>query len=293
MCIYIAPLYMRSFGGMFRHLDRFLYNKERYIYVPKRIYAYMVYYTVLPTELDLADYEKICNDVIPFLPAFRKEKASGIIPVRERVVSALSFVLLCHGLLNEYPERFGVRDIASVGNLIQFSYGENGKPALCPPYGDIFFNMSHCRTAIACAVAPFEVGVDIQDIRRPSAAVLKRTGRDMNGVEFSAFWSRYEAYTKLTGKGISTGLADCDYISEAFLKGNNVSIETTPVFYPDFSCSPSDFVLSDSMQTCSVRSDNTQKKTAAFLSTAFYDNPNTNFNNIFCDFSRLCKPALL
>ena len=182
---------------------------------------------------------------------------------------------------------------SGVGNLIQFSYGENGKPALCPPYGDIFFNMSHCRTAIACAVAPFEVGVDIQDIRRPSAAVLKRTGRDMNSWEFSAFWSRYEAYTKLTGKGISTGLADCDYMSEAFLKANSVSIETTPVFYPDSLCSPSDFVLYDSIQTCSSLSDNAQKKTAAFLSTAFCNNHNNNFNNIFCDFSRLCKPALL
>ena len=231
--------------------------------------------------------------MLPFLPAFRKEKAAGIIPVRERVVSALSFVLLCYGLSSEYPERFGGRDIASVGNLIQFSYGENGKPALCPPYGDIFFNMSHCRTAIACAVAPFEVGVDIQDIRRPSAAVLKRTGRDMNSWEFSAFWSRYEAYTKLTGKGISTGLADCDYMSEAFLKANSVSIETTPVFYPDSLCSPSDFVLYDSIQTCSSLSDNAQKKTAAFLSTAFCNNHNNNFNNIFCDFSRLCKPALL
>lgn len=253
----------------------------------------MVYYTVLPEYLSLDDYEKICNDVLPFLPDFRKEKAAGIIPVRERVVSALSFVLLCYGLSSEYPERFGGRDIASVGNLIQFSYGENGKPALCPPYGDIFFNMSHCRTAIACAVAPFEVGVDIQDIRRPSAAVLKRTGRDMNSVEFSAFWSRYEAYTKLTGKGISTGLADCDYMSEAFLKANSVSIETTPVFYPDSLCPPSDFVLYDSIQTCTSLSDNAQKKTAAFLSTAFCNNHNNNFNNIFCDFSRLCKPALL
>ena len=253
----------------------------------------MVYYTVLPTELDLDDYEKIYNDVLPFLPAFRKEKAAGIIPARERVVSALSFVLLCYGLLSECPERFGGRDIASVGNLIQFSYGENGKPSLCAPYRDIFFNMSHCRTAIACAVAPFEVGVDIQDIRRPSAAVLKRTGRDMNGGEFSAFWSRYEAYTKLTGKGISTGLADCDYMSEAFLKANSVSIETTPVFYPDSLCSTSDFVLYDSIQTCTSLSDNAQKKTAAFLSTAFCNNHNNNFNNIFCDFSRLCKPALL
>lgn len=253
----------------------------------------MVYYTVLPIGLDLGDYEKIYNGVVPFLPLFRREKAAGIIPVRERVVSALSFVLLCRGLLSEYPERFEVRDIASVGNLIQFSYGKNGKPALCAPYGDIFFNMSHCRTAIACAVAPFEVGVDIQDIRRPSAAVLKRTGRDMNGGEFSAFWSRYEAYTKLTGEGISRGLADCDYMSEAFLNENNVSIKTTPVFFPDSSCSPSDFVLPDSMQTCSALSDNAQKKTAAFLSTAFYDNHNTNFSNIFCDFSRLCKPALL
>ncbi len=245
----------------------------------------MVYYTIFPRHFETSDYEKIYSNIAPFLPKFRRKKAENIIPIRERAVSALSFILLCHGLLMEYPHRFQVKDIDYIGNSINFSYGCNGKPALSEPYNDIFFNISHCRTAIACAIAPFEVGVDIQDIRRPSPAVLRRIPHAMNDEEFSTFWSRYEAYTKLTGDGITKSFADCDYMSKEFLCNSNVTIVTTPVLYPDTlnACSKSD------------KTDNAQKKTAAFLSTAFCASPqhqqqgvgvltdNINCNNSYKD----------
>ena len=55
----------------------------------------MIYYSIIPESLTTADFEKIYSDISPLLPDFRQKKAEGIIPARERAVSALSFVLLC------------------------------------------------------------------------------------------------------------------------------------------------------------------------------------------------------
>ncbi len=49
---------------------------------------------------------------------------------------------------------------------IAFVYGDHGKPALAPPYGDLRFNLSHSHDLALCAVARgSEVGVDVERIR--------------------------------------------------------------------------------------------------------------------------------
>ena len=186
----------------------------------------MIYYSIIPETLTSVDFEKIYSDIAPLLPDFRRKKAERIIPERERAVSALSFVLLCHALSKEYSGCFSSGEVYEIGNCISFSYGGNGKPYLDAPFEHIFFNISHCKTAIACAVAPFEIGLDVQDIRKPSPAVLKRMPYAMDEYAFSSFWSRYEAYTKLTGDGIVKSLSDCEYMSNSFLEKNDISMTT-------------------------------------------------------------------
>ncbi len=208
----------------------------------------MIYYSIIPESLTTADFENIYSDIAPLLPDFRRKKAEGIIPARERAVSAISFVLLCHALLKEYSGCFSSREVYEIGHCIRFSYGRNGKPYLDAPFEHIFFNISHCKTAIACAVTPFEVGLDVQDIRKPSPAVLKRMPYAMDEYAFSSFWSRYEAYTKLTGDGIIKSLSDCDYMSDSFLENNGICMTTFDI--------------------------TAQKKTSAYLSAAFYNNSN-------------------
>lgn len=223
----------------------------------------MIYYSIISEQLSSSDYEKMYMKLSAFLPDFRRKKAESIIPAKERAVSTLSFVLLCYALYNEYPHRFPTKNTAPIFKLVNFSYDKNGKPYLAAPYDDIFFNISHCHTAIACAVAPFKIGVDIQDIRHPSPAVLKRFPAAMDDMSFSKLWSRYEAYTKLTGEGITKSLASCDYMSEMFLKDSNAGIITSPIFY-DASCHTVNTTISNNIIT--------QKKTAAFLSAAFHNN---------------------
>lgn len=203
----------------------------------------MIYYSTIPETLNTVDFKNIYSDIAPLLPDFRRKKAERIIPARERAVSALSFVLLCHALSMEYSGCFSSADAYEIGHCISFSYGRNGKPYLEAPYEYIFFNISHCKTAIACAVAPFELGLDIQDIRKPSPALLKRMPYAMDEYDFSSFWSRYEAYTKLTGDGIVKSLSDCEYMSDSFLERNDIRMTIFDI-------------LAD-------------KKTAAYLSAAF------------------------
>ena len=182
----------------------------------------MIYYSIIPESLTTADFKNIYSDIAPLLPDFRRKKAEGIIPARERAVSVLSFVLLCHALSKEYSGCFTSSEAYEIGHRISFRYGRNGKPYLEAPFEHIFFNISHCKTAIACAVAPFELGLDIQDIRKPSPALLKRMPYAMDEYDFSSFWSRYEAYTKLTGDGIVKSLSDCEYMSDSFLERNDI-----------------------------------------------------------------------
>lgn len=266
----------------------------------------MIYYTLLPEAFSSVDYEKLYFKLSPCLPDFRRRKADCIIPAKERALSALSFFLLCHALSAEYGSHFASRRICDIGRSIGFSYGANGKPKLLPPYEYIHFNISHCRLAMACAVAPFEIGIDIQDIRKPSSAVLRHLGiskamcddeashsdeallpddcRLSEPEGFSALWSRYEAYIKLTGEGLKRTLPQCELMSDMFLGREHVAVNTSSVM-------------------------DSSKKTAAFLSAAFFsNNPSNNFKNnsdnifsnisfentpISVDFTALCESTLL
>ncbi len=237
--------------------------------------GFMLYYTLLPDNYSSDDYARLYSEISVKLPSFRKEKAEKLIPSKERTENALSFFLLCHALSSEYPSLFSDMSLCDIGKTIFFSYSALGKPSLNPPYADIHFNISHCRTAIACAVAPFNIGVDIQDIRTPSSAVLKRffpsSEQSVSADDFSVNWSRYEAFTKLTGEGITRSLTDCEYLSDNFLRRTHTFI-----------------------QSFSIK-DNAQKKTAAYLATAFHSDHSDSYltSPIIIDFSSLCELALL
>ena len=234
----------------------------------------MLCYTLLPDNYSSDDYAKLYSDIADGLPDFRRKRAEKLIPSKERAVNALSFFLLCHALSQEYPARFTGMNLSEISKEIEFSYSDNGKPYLNPPYSDIHFNISHCRNAIACAVAPLDVGIDIQDVRTPSAAAMKRflpsSEKTPTAEEFSMLWSRYEAFVKLSGIGITRSFSDCDYLSADFLSSCHTFVKSFTI--------------------C----DGTQKKTAAYLATAFNSSYSDSFlSPVNINFSRLCELALL
>lgn len=125
-------------------------------------------------------------------------KNSAIYPSqRERI---LAYMLLQYGLIREY-------------NLFYtplIEKGEYGKPYF-RDRGDICFNISHCRAAVACGLSSDDIGVDVQHIApyKEKTAAYFMTEEELKGcpenekdLYFTRLWSLKESYVKYQGHGI-------------------------------------------------------------------------------------------
>ncbi len=101
-----------------------------------------------------------------------------------------------------------------------FEYSSDGKPYI--KNSNLFFNVSHCDTAVACAVAQSEIGVDVQNEARHTPALIKRICTPAEqavlegGAPFARLWSQKESILKYRGTGISEirALYDLSHCSE-------------------------------------------------------------------------------
>jgi len=123
-------------------------------------------------------------------------------PFEEKKIQSIAvYLLLRIALTKEY----------NIDEPVEFDFLTNGKPVL-PEYPHIHFNLSHCKTAVACAVSTSPVGIDIEHIKPVSDKV---TGRILTQQEFSQFklapdpneffckiWTIKESYQKLSGDGL-------------------------------------------------------------------------------------------
>ena len=96
-----------------------------------------------------------------------------------------------------------------------FGYGEHGKPYILG-HPDIHFSLSHCRSAVACAISDRPIGVDVESIREYHESLVRYTMNDRElqqiteapqpNIAFIRLWTMKEALLKLTGQGISDDL---------------------------------------------------------------------------------------
>lgn len=155
---------------------------------------------------DIKDETVNLEELLPLLPPWRRQKALSYRFPFDRFLCAKSFLMLEQML----------RDKFGIDTCPEFTYGVNGKPYL-KEYPGIFFNISHCRKGIACAVCKCPVGVDVEEIQ-PGAEiremVLNREEKEAvemsqePEVEFTRLWTRKESVLKLSGEGIRDDMKD-------------------------------------------------------------------------------------
>jgi len=173
-----------------------------------------IYIFPIPSELNP---EREFNDLVSHLPSWRFNKAMSYINCLDRYLCAKSFIMLKDGLKND----FGI-----TGNL-QFEYSEYGKPSL-KGYPFIYFNISHCNNAVACAISSIPVGIDVECIQfdediannvfNENELRLILSSNDKEQI-FTELWTKKESYLKMTGIGLVDDLKDLEY--------KNVSFQTT------------------------------------------------------------------
>ena len=140
---------------------------------------------------------------LPRLPPFRQEKCARYHRDSDKIACIVSYLLLSKGLREHYG-------LESSG---EFSCNRHGKPYL-KDHPEVFFNLSHCKCGVACALANVEVGVDIQDVRPFSASLARRICSEREQRELSAsadpaklfcrFWTEKESYAKAWGISVVT-----------------------------------------------------------------------------------------
>ena len=156
-------------------------------------------------KLEKFNYE----DVFDLLPTERQYKVLKYKSTAAKNLSAAAYMLL----------KFAVKDFAGLNEVPETVLNEHGKPYF-KNIDDLYFNLSHCETGVACGISKNEIGVDIQDIRKYSEATVKKimTAGEREIIEksntperaFAKIWSMKESYVKLKGEGLSFGLKNVD-----------------------------------------------------------------------------------
>ncbi|MBP1764512.1 MAG: 4-phosphopantetheinyl transferase family protein [Firmicutes bacterium] len=142
---------------------------------------------------------------IKVILAERAQKALAFRYMIDRKLSVIAYLLLAYGIKKEY----------GIFEELLFEYRENEKPYL-KKYPDIFFNISHCKYGVVCAISSEEVGIDMEAVGDYDEEVAKYicNEREYNSlvnsknqaVDFCKLWTVKESVLKFTGEGICTDL---------------------------------------------------------------------------------------
>jgi 4'-phosphopantetheinyl transferase len=123
--------------------------------------------------------------------------------------------VLTRGLLSSYLQQDP--------RTLRFVHTEHGRPELesQPKGSSLSFNLSHASGMVACCITSgHSVGVDVEDVNRPVAALpiatrffapieaedLRTCADDARRRRFFEYWTLKEAYVKAKGEGLSIPL---------------------------------------------------------------------------------------
>ena len=166
---------------------------------------------------DIWDFD--LNEALCEMSSQRREQALKFKHELGRRLSVLAYRLLKKGL----QEVYGITE-----NPI-FEYNEHGKPSIAG-HPEIYFNLSHCKEAVACVLSDHPVGIDVESIRAYKESLVNYTMNDEEIAQiksaenpaafFIRLWTMKEAVVKLTGRGI-TGKEQLRPLLDDYYKGKS------------------------------------------------------------------------
>ncbi len=179
----------------------------------------MIYLFTDYEALDEADINKLYNA----LPDFRKKRTDDFKFSSGKRACIISYFVFLYG----YRKATGNTDMP------EFCYSDNKKPYL-RDISQFHFNISHCKTAIACICHDFPAGIDIECVRTYNPRITEKvcSKKEINTINsssnraeaFCKIWTVKEAITKTDGCGITVDLtkitSDTAY-SKTFQIDNN------------------------------------------------------------------------
>lgn len=189
---------------------------------------YLIYYIDEPLS------EEQLQEMLAGVSEQRREKVLKMRFPLGRTQSLYAYVLLQRLL----------REVYGITEPPVFRELENGKPVMVG-HEEIHFNMSHCKTAVACAVSDHPVGIDVETVPEkynPSLAQYVFSDEEVAEIEqssnpclaFARYWTMKEATVKQSGRGI-TGKQQLRPLLDEWRKGTSPLTYHTEEF-PDKGC---------------------------------------------------------
>lgn len=159
---------------------------------------------------------------LTWFPLERKENVLRMKTIQGRREKVAAYELLVELL----------RETGRLQELPTFVYNEFGKPELSG-YPGLFFNISHCRNAVAVALNDAPVGIDVECRRRVARAVIERVCCETeiaaidsapdSVMEFIKIWTQKEALLKCIGTGIRENM------QQILIENTDYQIFTNPL----------------------------------------------------------------
>lgn len=150
-------------------------------------------------EIPPSQFQKLLN----ILPRERQQYILHYRRIEDQKRSAMGWLLLCHGLYQEY----------GIADLPPLDFTSSGKPFFLQKALP-FFNISHSGSFATCALYHEEIGLDVQKLTTPRPSLVKRVCTEeehsqiSSPADFCRLWSRKESAVKLTGEGITENFCE-------------------------------------------------------------------------------------
>lgn len=156
-------------------------------------------------KIYMTDFQDICFGNPSFFVFGKKLFPDADLKRKNIAVSVLGKVLLKYAFLQEFPD----------SELPELKFSDSGKPFF-ETEKPFHFNISHTGNRAVVASAPFEIGVDVEFLRKCNLEIAARffnpkeygylksfPAGDGQDVAFTQLWTMKESCVKLVGTGIS------------------------------------------------------------------------------------------